>query len=161
MYMPIIFEKHTSARTSPKNLKPQDAALFAHEFSKEIRETTLLTLRNVYALIDTVFSLREFRFYLSYSHLYRLPWKVLLSRCLLLFSTGKRVDKAVWITDNWSMNYFHWLTDALPRLIASEKYINGHLVLLPEVFKKYGYINDTLNLLQYKACFLDDKKMLV
>ncbi len=158
--METIYHKHISTRQFPRNLKSEDLKLFAHEFSKNINETTLQVLYNSYILKDTIFNLRKFHFYLSYSHLHGLPKKSLLKRFLMLFSFGVKIDKAVWIIDNWSEGYFHWLTDALPRLIAAEKFTQNSVVVLPEEFRKQEYIHESLRLLNYKVYFFN-KKILV
>ncbi|WP_317897006.1 glycosyltransferase family 61 protein [Aurantibacillus circumpalustris] len=152
-----IYNKHVSLRQTPKNLKKEDFELFAHELSKEINATTVTQLSHVFVLKDTIFSLRKFQFYLSYSHIHKLSKKSVLKRFLLLFSVGQKINKAVWIIDNWSNGYFHWFTDALPRLIASEKIKHTSTVILPKEFEQNSYINDSLKLLNYKVHFYDQK----
>ncbi|MGB7347448.1 MAG: glycosyltransferase family 61 protein [Pirellulaceae bacterium] len=52
----------------------------------------------------------------------------------------------VWITDNWSCGYYHWLCDALPRLeLALQHYPANELTLvLPYKFRRHGYFMESL-----------------
>ena len=161
--MEIIYSKHNSERKTPKNLKGEDLRLFAHELSKEIENTTLLNLGNVYVLKDTIFSLRDFHFYLSetQTHKSNLPLKSLLKRILMLFNKGEKITKAVWIIDNWSEGYFHWLTDALPRLIASEKFSEDHIVILPMNYERHNYVREALSLLNYRVHYFNSNRHLL
>jgi len=65
----------------PENLKKEDLPLFSHEFSKEIRETHILELKNVLVLKDHLLDLKNLRTYFDYTHSH----KSLLRR-LLFFS---------------------------------------------------------------------------
>ena len=79
----------------------------------------------------------------------------------------RKTTEGVWIIDNWSSGYFHWITDALPRLLASNR-INDNLpILLPESYSQINFVTESLNLLgkhvfYYKTCFgLIVKKLLL
>lgn len=62
--------------------------------------------------------------------------------------------------DDWSKEYFHWFTDALPRLIASEKYLNNHVILIPKkIEKKYRYIKESLSYFKINYFFYETKKI--
>ena len=43
----------------------------------------------------------------------------------------------IWFTDEWSFEYFHWLTDVLPRL-------KDDIVMLSEKYRYFGYIQKSL-----------------
>lgn len=53
---------------------------------------------------------------------------------------------AVWITDNWSRGYFHWMCDALPRLhVALARRPASELtLLLPSKFRRDAYFAESL-----------------
>lgn len=155
--MKTIYDKHISKRTLPINLTQEDQRLFAREFSKEIDKTTLTKLTNAHILKDAIFSIRKFRFYLSHSHIHALSKKALLKRFLVLFSSKQKCESAIWIIDNWSEAYFHWLTDALTRLVSTEQFIKTKVVVLPKEFEKSAYIAESLKLLNYKIYFYSEK----
>ena len=149
-----IYPAHVSERVAPNNLEKNDNVLFEHEFTSLICSTSYLILKNVHVLDDTVFDLSNFTFYPSYTHVYgSFSIKDKLKRLKSFFKNKIIVDKAIWITQNWTWMYFHWLTDALPRLIALEDHIEKHIVLLPESYKKHSYIIDSLEILGYDSIF--------
>ena len=47
--------------------------------------------------------------------------------------------------DYWSIGYFHWMCDFLPKLLVAEKYLVDYTIVLPENHK-YPYINDSLKI---------------
>ncbi len=53
---------------------------------------------------------------------------------------------ALWITDNWSCGYYHWLCDAMPRLeLALQHYAANELTLiLPYKFRRAKYFIESL-----------------
>jgi len=53
-------------------------------------------------------------------------------------------------TDTWSIGYFHWLLDALPRLLTAEELINKTTVILPIAYQKKDYIISSLKIFNVK-----------
>lgn len=54
------------------------------------------------------------------------------------------IEEAIWITDTWSRNYFHWILECLPRLLALQaKGINAPL-LIPEHIYGAPYVRESL-----------------
>ncbi len=152
--MGIIKSEHIALRTQPRNLNILDMPLFEHEFSKKINATTLETVHHVEVVKDTVFKWSELKFYTEYTHVTKLTETDKLKRVRLLLKPGGKADKGIWIIDNWSLAYFHWLTDALTRLIAAEKHLDDHIVFLPSWFDKNPYA-DSLRMLGVKVKFFD------
>ena len=55
------------------------------------------------------------------------------------------IDRDVfWITDTWSKNYFHWMTDALPRLFTIREKIKNETLLLPGSYSRLEYVRSSL-----------------
>jgi Glycosyltransferase 61 len=54
------------------------------------------------------------------------------------------VPFASWITDDWSMAYFHWITDALPRLYAVRSQVADATLLLPRPYEDMEYVRSSL-----------------
>lgn len=151
-----ILPEHYSARKKPINLNKNDEALFAHQFIKKIPATTLEKVRNVNILNDSIFKFSGFRFFTKATHVDGFSiWKKIL-RLRFLLMPGSKINKAVWIIDNWSYEYFHWLTDALPRLLVAEQFIENHEVILPLKFRKSPYV-DSLKFFDQKVSFYDPK----
>lgn len=159
----VIFPTYTSIRTKPINLKEEDLHLFSKEFAYQIKETTLLELRNASILEDTIFSLSKRRFYLSHTFGHSPPLKKILKKLFLFLLPPKNIEKAVWIADEWGHAYFHWFADALTRLLAVENVVNkDHLtIILPDNYSTYPYIIETLELLNIQAQFYNPKRRLL
>ena len=152
-----IYPAHVSVRLPPFNLKKEDEVLFSHEYQSIIFSTSYLILKNAHVLDDTVFDLSNFKFYPSYTHVHgSFSSKDKLNRLKFFFKNKILVDKAIWITQNWTWMYFHWLTDALPRLIALEDHVEKYKVLLPESYQKHPYIIDSLEILGYDFIFYSE-----
>ena len=152
----LMIPEHYSARQKPKNLSKEDEILFAHQFLKKIPQTTLEKVINANILGDCIFNFSSFKFFAKYTHVEGLSaWQKFLRLRFLLLPKFK-INKGVWIIDNWSYEYFHWLTDALPRLIVAEEYIENHEILLPSKFRKSPYV-DSLKVFNFNISFFNSK----
>lgn len=47
----------------------------------------------------------------------------------------------------WGNNYFHWMTETLPAILAMQQHINQALVMLPESLYRISFIKDILEML--------------
>ena len=54
------------------------------------------------------------------------------------------VDTALWVTDTWSKNYFHWILECLPRILAIRKLGINSPILLPEHIYNASYVQDSI-----------------
>lgn len=154
-----VLAAHIAVREKPKNFKPEDSSLFEHEFTKKIDQVELLQLSNVSIIKNIIFSLSELKFYTSLSY-YSVSKMKLIKRLLLFFLPADKIDSAIWITDEWSIDYFHWLTDALPRLIVAEELIAKDTVILPGSFQTKPYVQESLDLLGCKVYYHNYKRRL-
>lgn len=139
-----------SKRTPPLNLKNSDLQLFQHEFEKVIPPAELLELRNVNVSSDG-FIFRGFRILpisFAFPHLldeWRLRSKIKFFGNNRILKRQRRLNrKVLWIVDDWSYGYFHWLADALPRLYAVQDRIGDCLILLPHQYQGLGFVEDSL-----------------
>jgi capsular polysaccharide biosynthesis protein len=154
LYEKKIYPSHVSVRKAPENMKEFDEVLFKHEYQSSICATNFLKLKNVDILKDTVFDLSTFRFFAPYTHIngsFTRDEKI--EKLKLFFKAKTNVDRGVWITQNWTWMYFHWMTDALTRLIALEGEEEKFPVLLPISYQAYPFIVESLNLLGYEYVF--------
>jgi len=155
----ILMPSSTSTRNLPINIIEEDLKLFKHELKKEIPETVLFHPEDATVTSEGVIFYKNkiFSTSLPYPHHsntwtgYKTKLKF-FAKTLLAFKGRKSIDQeSFWITDTWSQNYFHWMTDALPRLFAIRNKIRNASLLLPGNFKKIKYIEDSL-----KPFFLED-----
>lgn len=151
--MIIVHQAYIVDRKFPLNLKDEDLKLFQFALSVRITPTTVDLLKNADVLKNTIFNRYEFKFYSEKTLIQEDSFKEKVKKLMMLFKTSKRISKAIWIIDTWSDGYFHWFTDALPRLIASEEFINNHVVLLPKAFQKQGFILQSLKMLNMQIEF--------
>jgi len=155
----IIVSEYIDVRSKPKNLDVADLSLFSREFSKNIHATSIEVVRNADILRDTLFDKSSFKYLTDYTHLTKFSIRNKLKRLRLFWGSYDKVDRGIWIIDNWSLAYFHWLTDALTRLIASEEYLDNHLILLPNTYNKNPY-KGSLEMLNFKVKYFDISKRL-
>lgn len=52
----------------------------------------------------------------------------------------------VWATDTWSVGYFHWLADVLPRLYLVRDLLPDVTLLFPAAFRHLEFVQSTLDL---------------
>lgn len=148
-----IYPSYTAIRKHPVNLEDADLHLFSAALKLDVRATTVETLYNADIIKDIIFNRNTFRFDTRHTHLFPVKRKTLLKRLPLLLSPPLKVRKAVWIADEWSNGYFHWLTDALTRLVAAESLLDGHVVILPKKLEKLPFVQESLKMLGVSAVF--------
>ena len=153
--MKIIFEEHLSKRKQPANLKIDDITLFEHEFEKKIRSTHLVKLSNAIILKDLIIELwQNPKKYQSYSLVHpKLTKKSILQRILFFKRGFKKINNGVWIVDDLSTLYFHWLTDSLTRLEASNSEDEIYPVILPNHYREFSFIEESLKILGLKVIY--------
>lgn len=146
----VLLPQSVSRRRLPVNLKEGELELFGHELERVIPQTRLLELRDVWVSSDGVLfkggkTLPEsFAFPLN-----RERWK---KRTVFKFFASnylfrrRRVFErdAVWIADDWSAGYFHWLADALTRLFAVRDRLRGAALLLPHQHQSLEFVRPSL-----------------
>lgn len=153
-----IVSERKEQRQWPVNLNPDEKKIFEHELQRQLAAVHLLQLSKAFLLKDVVF--RFPKFYDALSLKTRLPFFSRLKRIALLFLKGQRIKKGIWITDSWSLGYFHWLSDALPRLWAAKNHFDGHVVLLPSAYRRLGFVRESLDLLEIPFTYFNAKRKL-
>jgi capsular polysaccharide biosynthesis protein len=63
--------------------------------------------------------------------------------------------KVLWVVDNWTINYYHWLVDALPRLLSTQMDLSQVTIVLPSIYKATAFQAKTLDLLGVKYVYFD------
>ncbi|MBA4056310.1 MAG: hypothetical protein C0490_16465, partial [Marivirga sp.] len=163
--MKIIHKKHIDIRSKPLNLKQQDISLFEHELEREIRESHVLILENVSIINEIIYRFPSLKFYTSYTHppfenfgIKSIALNVLIFLKMTRILAPKRkekIEEALWITDRRSKEYFHWLTDALPRLVIAKDFVRSHILVLPQEYEKYPYITASLKVFDIPVKYCD------
>lgn len=160
-----IHKEYIDVRQTPLNVKQEDLYLFKHELKRKIRESHVLVLKEVSIINEIIYRFSPLNFYTSYTHppfekfglkYVALNLLILLKMTRILVPKKKeRVKEAVWITDRRSKEYFHWLTDALPRLMIAKEFISSHELVLPLEYERYSYITASLKLFDIAVKYCD------
>lgn len=144
----------------PVNIREKDAYLFEPALAFEAHPTGIHRLRNARVLKGSIFDPHQRRFHIAFSHIQPVPARRLLKKLLMLPLPGQHVAQAIWITDEWSREYFHWFSDALPRLMAAEQAGFSGPVLLPDYYAQTSYIPSSLKMLGKVAQYYNpDRKL--
>jgi hypothetical protein len=149
----ILINKYHSKRKLPVNFVESDLSLFQDELSKEIPPITLVKLHNVNINSGCVVFKRGMPFDDKkinplLSDNYR-SIKGKIKFFLINYVKKKKItlnNDAIWFIDLWSKNYFHWLTDVIPRLISIQNFLKGRTVLLPFHYNDCDYVTNSLSM---------------
>lgn len=156
----IQFPAQTCIREKPVNFKEDDVRLFESDLIHVNKEKSMLFLKNIDCLNGVLFDKSAFRFYDKYCFVLKQPNYKLVSRLVYYFRKSQKIDAGLWVTDDWSKEYFHWLTDVLTRILICEEVSSGHVIVLPAKFKKFPYISESLDLLDQEYIFAKSKHII-
>ncbi|SEM31262.1 Protein of unknown function [Chitinophaga rupis] len=151
----------TVNRKPPINLKPTDLPLFEGAFTTYVHEPMILQLEKANVFKDQIFTLRPLKFYSRFTNLFAVKRSTHLKRLVYFFKRSERLKRGIWVTDEWSVEYFHWLTDALSRWEAAARTDNKAALILPARYADKSYIHETLRLLNVPVCFYNPGKRLL
>lgn len=151
----------TVKRTLPVNLDPKDIKLFDSSLTVTFERLFPVYLKNVWIIQDTVFSPGELKFYTSHSHIADLGPLQFAKRALLCSTKAwRKIPKGIWVTDEWSANFFHWMTDCLPRIWEGIERDASFPIILPDAYRSLEYVTQSLNLLKIKVEFFKSRENL-
>jgi hypothetical protein len=151
---PVIREGVIAARAPAANLRAGDEDVFAHERERVIPPTRLVELRGVSATPEGMLFKGASILPESFSSpvmmrrfLARRPGVLKFFAKNRLLRRRRRVTgPRLWVTDDWSRGYFHWLADVLPRLYAARDAAREHTLLLPHGFDRLEFVTSSLKL---------------
>ena len=155
---PVIREGGVALRAAPANLRPGDEDIFAHEHERAIPPTRLLELRGVSATPEGMLFKGTSILPESFSSPVMLQQFLARRRGVLKFLAKNRLlrrrrrimEPCLWVTDDWSNGYFHWLADALPRLYAAREAVGDVTLLLPHGFERLEFVTSSLKLFRLR-----------
>jgi capsular polysaccharide biosynthesis protein len=153
----IVLAEESIERQIPVNFKESDDHLFKMYWKTIRPECHVLHINNAYIIKDTVYLPSKLKFFDRYTHYNGVSIKGKLMRIFFWVSKRKIIlGKSVWIHDNFSGNYFHWFAECLPRLLFSETFQDGHVVILSKSLSKFSFVKESLDLMGVKYKFLDN-----
>jgi len=165
MVKKITYPKYTSKRTLPKNFKESDKQIFYSEFNKKFPGSYMIIKKNVRILNLNLSKYNNLFSYTEHTKMSKYSIKANLKNFKNSnFSADipKKniaiIEKGSWIVDEKSFHYFHWMCDALPRLLQIIRYVDEFPVLLPSSFTRYSYIIETLETLNINYIIYEDSQ---
>lgn len=131
-------------RSYPVNVIEQEKYLFENTKILDLPAVNIRVLDNAQLLDHIPFDFARLEFHPQLTHIFPVSGRRLLKRFRLLLRSRIELQQAIWITDEWSGEYFHWLTDALPRYLIALDYCKNSPILLPQHVLKKQFIVDSL-----------------
>lgn len=137
-------------RRPPLNLEEGDLSLFSHELERVIPPTHLLEFADVRVSAEGILFKGGEMLPVSFAFpANRRQWKrrsvVKFFVSNYLIKRRRRYEReAVWVIDDWSAGYFHWLADVLPRLLTIKDRLPGLVLLLPHRYKNLSFVEPSL-----------------
>jgi len=145
-----LLAESVSTRQLPVNLEPADLWLFERELQRALPGSRLIEMHDVRISADG-FLFKAGRILpesFAFAHLLEewTPGRRLRFLAANYFvKTPTRVESdALWIVDNWSAGYFHWLADALPRLFLVRQHVKDWTLLLPHYARRLPFVEPSL-----------------
>jgi capsular polysaccharide biosynthesis protein len=164
----IRFCKRTKSkriiRNYPLNVKDKEKSFFDDEIEKFIPGTFLVGIKNATIAGYNIRIFRNFTVFQNHTYFYKLTFIQRLKNVLKGFlDVAKKkdklyVEKAIWIIDTGSNNYFHWVADCLTRLVYAKSFLDGHKVLLPTKFKNLPYVSESLSILNIDILYYKESE---
>jgi capsular polysaccharide biosynthesis protein len=155
-----LFPSHTILYSVPDNFSESDRVLFYDvNFDNVIEPIEQVILNDITVCNNLVFS--------KTNHLYELthhnkPSNIKYFKSLVKkwVSSKETIGEAYLGIQDWSANYFHWMTETLPSLVALDgvKDKTTIPVLLVSSSIRHKHINETLQLLGYTVYYYDIHK---
>jgi hypothetical protein len=150
----MLFPGHTIAYAVPDGFTEKDRKLFySDNFTDQIPAVEMFVLEEV-AVING-FLIQGNRFLDEFSHhansIGGSKWKSLLKLSIL---PKEHLDLAIWGIQDWGDNYFHWVTEMLPRLWAMHKTNREVPVLLLEKVSRLPFVKQAMEFFKIPFTFL-------
>jgi capsular polysaccharide biosynthesis protein len=155
-----LFPSHTIHYSVPDNFSELDRVLFYDvNFDNIIESIDLITLNNATVCNNLVLSKAKHLYGLTH-HKKPSNTKYFKSLIKKWVNPKETIKESFLGIQDWSANYFHWMTETLPSLVAlygvnDEKTIP---VLLVSSSIRHKHINETLQLLGYPVYYYDIHK---
>ncbi len=163
----VLSAETVSQRRLPVNFDQNHLALFSHELERRIPESRFLALENVRVSSEGI--LFSGAHMLPESFAFPANLKLWRRRSLFKFfasnylirRTRTIADDVLWITDDWSNGYFHWLTDALSRLYVMRERLSEFLLLLPSDYATPDFVTSSLRCFDIKTLFMQPNEVVL
>ena len=130
---------------------PELINLEKYSLDKKINLLKNLILKKFNLVLKVIF------IYLINDFIYKIRRLIVLLKSYL--ANGIDLDNGIWITDSWRWaNYFHWLTDFLPKtILLNKKYPNSKFLLPKSFLRQAPFVLSSLDLLEINYEIINEK----
>ncbi len=154
-------------REKPFNLNSKDEYMFEHEYIKVFEKFHIKIFSNITIFNNIFYFKGVFRFKSRYWRMneYSKKQKIIffINDIYKFFKNVNNpvevINEGIWVTDQKSHQYFHWIADVLPRIEGIIKQndinINNIPIVLPENYKKNKYITDLIDIYKLRPIYLE------
>ncbi len=142
------FPKHSISYAVPENFNEADRSLFYDEnFLFEIPSINQLELSVTQLSSNLVFQKSMPLFELTR---HKRPALIDLFKAAirLQVSRKEKLNMAILGIQDWANNYFHWMSEMLPRIVALKHHHPSIPLLIPSNYLNYSFIVESLDLLK-------------
>ena len=161
-------------RTLPVNFNDRDKKLFLHELAIKIKKPQIIKRRNIYILDVELKKFKHFKYHYQHWKLKNpsLTWKTktfIKDLLNVLFSKNfdyslEVIEKGIWITNEKSNRYFHWMLDAGQRIQLCIENINeqdllNYKFLIPKKYFENDFVKSFIDIYKIKYTLLEDGKL--
>lgn len=144
-------KEYSYQRSLPKNYTSQNSNRFDSILSCSVNEASIVEFSEAKVLQYYVFSGHQLQEDFCLPVQLRGKQNALKQLIKFYLFPKEKIAEAIWVIDLWSKNYFHWILECFPRILAlREAGINAPL-MIPQHLFKVSYIRDTLDELGIKV----------
>jgi len=151
-------------RELPKNFNTKDKDIFNNlEKGVYIPDPEIIVYKNVLVSGFNLFFINKLKFLnrLSMAIDFKLQASSFIKHLLKSIYKNKKIilkQENLWIINDHCFNYYHWISEALPRLLLLKKYGYKEKILLPNNWKTHEYIISSIDKLNFDyECYDIDK----
>jgi capsular polysaccharide biosynthesis protein len=155
-----IFPSHSIAYAVPENFNPADRSLFYEEnFTLEIPAVNLLELSQAMVSNCSVIE-KQLPFFKLTHHKKPVVFNIFKELVRFVVQSKENEEHGILGVQDWANNYFHWMTEMLPRIAAIHHHHPNFPVLIPANYLNYSFIVESLQHMNIKIKAFDVKHTL-
>jgi len=153
----ILQEAYLLKRKIPDNYSLQHAHHFSPDLEVIIKESHLKIFSNATIVQHYLFNgwTLETSYCLSRKINRKKKFKAFVKR---LTFKKRKIQEAIWVLDQWSFGYFHWLTETLPRIIIAKESSYSFPIVFPENANRNLFFVDSIAALGIDSIFYSYKE---
>jgi len=165
-----ILEKIIIKNRIPKNVEKSKKKVFIKELKRQIEPVYLYNFDNIIINGNGYPKIYKYQFIKDFLKFNSLSKFIFLKKIILMIIYfkktinikffKKRKKNAILLHDRHSNNYFHWITDVIPKIIwaKNNQLLNNNFILIPTF--KNSFQEESLKMISKKILMLDKNEKL-